>query len=96
MSICATSVALANGFMPKYGNFENQPVILRDRCPENKNKLNLHLPGGGGVVEREQMWNFGQWPSWFSSRAPKPVGLLLCSKVMLGPFGVLVLNWPLS
>ncbi len=32
-------------------------------------------------VEREDMWNFGKWPkfwsSWFSSRASRPMGLLL-------------------
>ncbi len=27
-------------------------------------------------LEREYMWNFGQWPSCFSSRASRPTGLL--------------------
>ncbi len=27
-------------------------------------------------VKREFMWNFGKWPSWFSSRASRPMGLL--------------------
>ncbi len=27
-------------------------------------------------VERQYMWNFGKWPSWFSSRSSRPMGLL--------------------
>ncbi len=28
--------------MPKYGNFENRPVILENRCPLGENKLNFN------------------------------------------------------
>ncbi len=47
-------------FMPKYSNFENQPVTRKSLPIERK--YTQFRPNG---VEREYMWNFwhfGQWP----------------------------------
>ncbi len=62
-------------FMPKYGNLKMGPY-LGNRCLQSKDNLNLTPPG----LERECMcnfWNLGPWPSWFLSRASRPMGLLL-------------------
>ncbi len=62
-------------FMPKYGNFENQPLSWKPLPIEQKYAQFRH-PG----IERGCMcnfWNFGPWPSWLLSRAPRPMGLLL-------------------
>ncbi len=29
-------------------------------------------------------WNFGKWPSWFSSRASRPMGLLFIRVTFVG------------
>ena len=61
---------------------------LRNHSPQSENNLNFdppttlpppHCPHPTPRVDRECMcyfWNIGQWPNWFSSRAPRSMDLL--------------------
>ncbi len=76
--------------MPKYGNFENRPVS-RKALPIDQNLAQFRPTGVEReyYVQLPELlpmakfhaqiyaWNFGQWPSWFSSRTTRSMGLLL-------------------
>ncbi len=81
-------------FMPKYGNFGNQP-LSRKPLPIELKYAQFRRPGIESVCD--YFWNFGPWPSWLLSRAPRPMGLLFFLwPVVLELQGIWVkcTNWP--
>ena len=69
--------------MPQNGNFENWPVS-RKALPVQRKKAQFQPPG----VEREYMnnlWNFGQWPSFMPNMTILKISQYLgnCCEYML-------------
>ncbi len=77
--ICATSGTLATCQVscPNMAILKNG-LYLGNHYPQSKISSIL-TPWGRKSVQMCNFWNFGQWPSWLSSRASRPMGLLFFS-----------------